>query len=111
MAVYFQTNDPHKLLELFKKKISEKAIVTWEYDKDGDFTHSPTQWRNLAWFKAETQLGKLAFYMIPPKEKPISSLVYAIYHGRLIESMLHHCDTSFSNSNATAFPEGTDKVN
>jgi hypothetical protein len=40
MALLFKTNTPQALLNDFKKKIDEGHVVTWSYDKDGDFTHT-----------------------------------------------------------------------
>lgn len=110
MAVYFKTDNPSALLASFKKKIDDKKVVTWSYDKDGDFTHTTDQWRNTAWLRPRIQLRQLAFFILPPKDKPISVETYAIYHGRFVESMLAHCDSLFSEGNATAQAAGEDKV-
>jgi hypothetical protein len=110
MAVYFKTNDSRQLLASFKKAIDDGAVVTWSYDKDGDFTHTVEQWKNLAWFRPQLQNDRLAFYIIKPRTKTISTLIYAIYHGRFIESMLAHCDSLFSEADSTAFPSEKDLV-
>ncbi len=110
MAVYFTTEDPEKLLAEFKKKIDSKAIVTWSYDDDGDFTHTPSQWVRRAWLRPRIQNGKLALFVIPPREKTISTEVYAVFHGRFIESMLVHCDNFFSKGSSSAMPEGEDTI-
>lgn len=110
MAVYFLTPDPKALLATFKKKIDEEAIVTWSYDSDGDFTHTTEQWSKKAWLRPRLLSGKLALYTICPKGKTITTVIYAIYHGRFIESMLAHCDKFFSQGYASAMPEGEDKV-
>ena len=110
MALYFDTNNPKQLLDEFKKLINVGTIVTWFCDKDGDFTHLPEQWKKKAWFRPKTEPGRLAFYILGPKNTNITSLVYAVYHGRFIESMLLHCDNLFSNSVATAYPAGSDNV-
>lgn len=110
MAIYFITSDPNKLLATFKKKIDEKAIVTWSYDADGDFTHTAEQWNRKAWLRPRILSGKLALYTISPKAGNITTVIYSIYHGRFIESMLAHCDSLFSQGYASAMPEGEDKV-
>ena len=110
MALYFKTNDPQKLLDEFKKAIKEGKIATWSPDNEGDFTHTPEQWKNRAWLRPKIETGKLALYILRPKDTNITSLVYAVYHGRFIESMLLHCDNLFTDSTATAFPEGRDNV-
>jgi hypothetical protein len=45
MALLFKTNVPQALLNDFKK-IDEGHVVTWSCDRDGDFTHTPDQWRS-----------------------------------------------------------------
>jgi hypothetical protein len=44
MAVIIPTSKPNALVAAIKKAIDDKKIDTWEYDKDGDFTHKPEQW-------------------------------------------------------------------
>lgn len=110
MALYFYTDRPKALLADFKKKIDEGHIATWSYDKDGDFTHTTEQWKNEAWLRPVPESDRLALYIIKPQSKKISSVVYSIYHGRFIESMLAHCDKTFTSGQATALAAGDDKV-
>lgn len=108
MALYFEADDPRKLLGEFCKAIKEGKIVTWSRDDDGDFTHTPIQWRNKAWLRPKIEDGQLSLYIVSPKNTALSSLAYAIYHGRFLESMLVHCDQFFTTSTATAMPIGSD---
>ncbi len=111
MAIRFATSTPQKLLNAFKAAIDEGKVVTWAYDKDGDFTHTAEQWKYSAWLRPKIENGKtLIFSLVKPEDKVISSVTYAIYHGRLIESMLVHCDSLFTNAIATAFPADDDTV-
>ncbi len=110
MALYFKTSNPQKLLTEFKNAIKEGRVTTWSYDEDGDFTHSPDQWKYKAWLIPSIEEDKLALYILKPKNVNISTEVYAVYHGRFIESMLVHCDALFTESIATAFPKGKDNV-
>lgn len=111
MAVYFDTKTPNKLLKAFKKAIDDGHVVTWSYDKDGDFTHTAQQWVNRAWLRPEVTAGtRLSLFILAPQETTLSSEVYAIYHGRFVEAMLRHCDTLFNEARATSLPEGSDKV-
>jgi hypothetical protein len=110
MALSFKTTDPNKLLQAFKKAINEGRIVTWSYDADGDFTHTAEQWKNSAWLRPKAKTERLVFNIIKPKNRNISSVVYAVYHGRFIESMLTHCDKLFTDADATAFPSTGDRV-
>lgn len=110
MALYFLTSTPNKLLSTFKKAIDDKKVLTWSYDKDGDFTHTTEQWKQKAWLRPEVQSDRLAFYIIKPQNSKISSVIYAIYHGRFLESMLSHCDSLFSVGRATSMPEERDNI-
>lgn len=110
MALYFKSSDPKKLLSTFKKAIDDGHVRTWSYDEDGDFTHTHTQWAKEAWLRPDIQSGQLALYILKPGNKNISKEVYAIYHGRFIESMLVHCDQLFTYGIASANPEGRDIV-
>jgi hypothetical protein len=110
MALHFKTDDPQKLLDSFKKAIKDGKIITWSTDVDGDFTHTPEQWKNKAWLRPKIKLDELTFYILRRKNTNITSQEYAVYHGRFIESMLLHCDTLFVEGSATAFPESSDNV-
>lgn len=110
MAIYFKTNNPNGLLLDFKKKIDNKNIVTWSYDSDGDFTHTPTQWNRSAWLRPRILTDKLALFIISPKGAILSVETYAVYHGRFIESMLAHCDSNFIEVISTSMPEGEDLI-
>lgn len=112
MAVYFKSDNPQGLLNSFKKAINDNDIVTWA-EKDGYFTHttSTNQWKDRAFFLPQIKDGYLIMNLIKPKNGKISTDVYAIYHGRIIESLLTHFDQKFSNAYATALPVSGDLVN
>ena len=110
MAIYFRTSKPKTLLATFKKAIDDGHVVTWSYDKDGDFTHTTTQWKNQAWLRPVPQTDSLKMTILKQKEKVMTSEVYAIYHGRFIEAMLRHCDQLFATVEATALPDTGDHV-
>ena len=110
MSITFKTYDPHGLLRAFKKAIDDGEIVTWSYDRDGDFTHTPEQWKSRAWLRPEIQSGQLYFYILTPANTNLSKVVYAVYHGRFIEAMLTHCDTLFTDGTASALPGNRDQV-
>lgn len=110
MALHFETANPRALLDRLRKAIDDEAIVTWSYDHDGDFTHTEGQWSKKAWLRPSIESGKLSFYIIAPKGVHISKRVYAVYHGRFIETTLSHCDDAFRRAIASAYPEGRDIV-
>lgn len=111
MAIYFETKTPKKLLAAYKKAVDDGHVTTWSYDSDGDFTHTADQWNRKAWLRPKIEEGTaLVFHILKPKEATLSSTIYAIYHGRFIESMLRHCDELFSVGRASAMPEGGDVI-
>jgi hypothetical protein len=111
MAIYFETGTPKKLLAAYKKAIDDGHVTTWSYDSDGDFTHTADQWNKKAWLRPKVEEGtRLAFHIIKPTESTVSTAIYAIYHGRFIESMLRHCDELFVAGQATASPEDDDVI-
>jgi hypothetical protein len=102
MALTAATSKPDALLAAIKKAIDDKKVETWAYDKDGDLTHTPDQWKNKAWFRPSVEQGRLRFGLLGPKNSVMSKLVYGVYHGRFIEMLLTHFDTSFTSATATA---------
>ena len=111
MALHFKTPTPKKLLATYKKLIDDGRVRTWSYDGDGDFTHTATQWSCKAWLRPKIVVrDELIFYILSPKEVDLDSAVYAVYHGRFIESLLRHCDKLFKEGYASAMPESGDVV-
>lgn len=54
MALSVKTDNPSGLLTSIRKAIDNKVVSTWSYDKDGDFSHTPDQWKNKAWLRPKT---------------------------------------------------------
>lgn len=110
MAIHIKTNNPEKLLKEIKRKIDENTIVTWSYDDDGDFTHTPDQWKDKAWFRASVKSGELVMNILGQKSAVMKSSTYAVFHGRFVEAVLHHCDQLFTMANTSALPESGDNL-
>jgi hypothetical protein len=108
--VTIYTSSPSQLLKQFMHAIDQGHIVTWKYFRDGDFTHTPAQWASRAYMRPSLETGKLKFQIIKTPSSNVSVPVYAIYHGRLIESFLEHFDRSLSDASATALPFAGDVV-
>lgn len=108
MAIRVYCSNPHELLRNIRTKIEEGSIDTWELDNDGDFTHTPPQWVNLAWLRARVFDDHLTFNIIGSKRKNLSKTVYGIYHGRFIEMLLTHFDLQFDRACATALADKRD---
>jgi hypothetical protein len=110
VAVAFKTSDPSGLLARIKHAVDNGAVDTWSYDKDGDFTHTPTQWKSKAWLRPSVQAGQLRTTTIKPKDANITWEVYAIYMGRFSEMMIAHFHDYFSLAESTAKPTTGDHV-
>jgi hypothetical protein len=108
MAVLFKTNTPQALLNDFKKKIDEGHVVTWSYDKNDDFTHTPDQWRFVAWMRPSIDMGGLRFNIIGNNRRVTTKADYGVYHGRLVESLASHCDHLFSEAGVSAVATNAD---
>lgn len=116
MAIKIRTADPSDLLTQIKRGINEGKIVTWSYSTHNGrqyFTHetSDKQWKGKAWFLPSFEEGVLVFNIIKPLNQNISTVAYAVYHGRFIEMLLAHFDKSLSIAWATAMPATGDLVN
>src|ERR1700676_4117659 len=96
------TPRPSALLSGIRAAIQSRRIETWTYDQDGDFTHSPPQWRNKAWLRPHVLGGELRPGIIRPSGGVLTSEIYAIFHGRFIEMLLAHFDEAFATAHATA---------
>jgi hypothetical protein len=111
MAITVFTPEPEALLSNVKKQIADKKIQTWLVDEDGDFTHTPPQWKRKAWLRPKVFSDRLVFRIFPPEKTKMSSEIYAVYHGRFIEMLLAHVDSQFKSASASAMPESGDRVN
>ena len=108
MALTVYTKDPTGLLKAIRKAIDEKKVETWAYDSDGDFTHTPEQWRAKAWLRPVVLQGGLAFGLIGQKDIQMTKVIYGLYHGRFTEMLLVHFDQNFSNVSSTALEDSVD---
>lgn len=115
MAINFSTLDASGLLKKFDsaiKQIEPKGkITTWEIHSDGKhYTHKAPEWKSKAFLRAVVESNQLKFNIVAPKNGAISSLVYAYYHGHLIETFLTHFESSFVNATASSYPEKGDII-
>ena len=110
MAIHLYSDNLQGLLDALCEAIDNGDAVTWEYDDDGDFTHSPEQWKNEAWLHPEVENDALLLTIFPPKEAKITSEVYAVYHGRFVEFALNHADHLFTKVEVSAQAESNDTL-
>ena len=104
MAVIVKTSNPSSLLSNIKKSIDSKLIETWSYDSDGDFTHTPDQWKLKGWLRPTIATGELKFGFLGNNNIITTKLIYAVYHGRFIEMLLNHFDEEITEVKSTALP-------
>ena len=111
MAIHFTTATPKKLLAAYKAAIDDGHVTTWSYDAEGDFTHTSDQWSRKAWLRPKViERLELVFHILKPREATLTSAVYAVYHARIVESMLRHCDSLFTDCRLSSMPEQGDVV-
>lgn len=96
------TTNPQALNAMIKKGIDEGHIKTWTYDKEGDYTHSETQWANRAWLRPVFANQQLKLIFLAPKNAIVEPVLRGIYHGRFIEMLISHFGNNFSIATATA---------
>ena len=113
MSVTFLTSSAQKLLNDFDARIEQaepkNKIMTWEKSDDGKYyTHKAAEWRKKAWFKPVVTKDHLAFNIIKPGDASVTPLVYAYYHGHLMETFLNHFDKLFTVGQASALATSGD---
>jgi hypothetical protein len=104
MAIRAFTDNGRSLLARIRGLIDQGHIDTWSYDKDGDFTHTPPQFKNKAWLHPEVQNDRLRLRIIPPEGQPLTREVFAVYQGRFIEMLIAHVPDYFTQASAGANP-------
>ena len=92
MYIFVKTNNPQGLVDKIKESIDKKIIDTWSYDSEGDFTHSVEQWKYRAWMRPHIEKDKVVFAVICRRDKNMTMVEYAVYHGRFVEMLLRHFD-------------------
>ena len=110
MSLRLISPQPRSLLGEIKKAIDRGHVETWCYDQDGDFTHTPSQWKNKAWLRPRVLGGELLLTTIAPEGAKMSLEVYAVYHGRFAEMALAHFDKMFTAVQASALPADGDRI-
>jgi hypothetical protein len=107
--ITFSAASPQQLLSSLRDAIRKRQITTWS-EENGYFTHTPAQWAGKAWLQPSVQGGELRFAIIKSTGSNVTTEVYAVYHGRFIETMLAHFDRQFSSGFASAMPTAADRV-
>jgi hypothetical protein len=110
MAIRAYCDAPSDLLDAMRREMRSRSIETWNVDDDGDFTHTPEQWKNRAWFHAIVKEDHLLLNIIGRKSEVMSKSIYGVYHGRFVEMLLTHFDSSFRRVICTALASSGDRL-
>lgn len=103
---------PNRLLRLIKEAIDMGDIDTWDYDREGDFTHVPYQWKNKAWFEPQKYQGeKIIFKIIESVRFPLDQDLYGLYHGRFAEMLISHFSRFIKRIEISPRPTSVDIIN
>lgn len=108
MAILIHTANPVAFVVQIRNKINEGTIETWMTDSQGDFTHSPHQWRYCSWFRPyllDEDGYNLVFVIIPSKKHLFTRTLYGLYHGRFTEMLLTHFGAQITKFKITPSPE------
>lgn len=94
MAIHIKCKiTAHDLYGLILKQVDEETVDTWMADNEGDFTHTPPQWREKAWFRCTSaNENELVFGIIGRRDMKMPKTIYAVYHGRFVEMLLTYFD-------------------
>jgi len=115
MAIKIRTENPENLLSKIKQEIKNGRIKTWDcqvHNNKEYFSHvtSDGQWKGKAWLLPKIEGDLLIFNIVKPQKATVSSIAYAVYHGRFTEMLLAHFDKNFSIAWSTALPSSGDVV-
>lgn len=105
MAIYIHTDDPQWLHQRLTKSICNREIITWDVDKDGDYTIDRDQWRFKAWFRATERQDQLVFGIVQSRKYVMTNELYGVYHGRLVLTILAHFSDMISAVHVTPNPK------
>ena len=108
MSVRAYTDDAAGLLAKIKHLIDEGHIQTWAYDRDGDFTHTPPQWKCEAWLRPQLKSDMLRLVILKNKNTALSREIFAVYHGRFIEMLISHLPGLYTHATASPSPVSGD---
>ena len=109
MSVRAFTDDADGLLARIRKLIDQGHIETWAYDKDGDFTHTPAQWKNKAWLRPQVKSDMLRMVILNNTKVTFTREIFAVYHGRFIEMLISHVSDLYTSASASPNPVSGDE--
>lgn len=110
-----QSMSARDLINNINNKIDNKEIRVWEYDSEGDYTHTSTQWNKQSWFRPifpkEGDDWSIKFAIIGHKQNEMTKELYGIYHGRFSEMLLTYYDRNIASFTITPQKDPDDCFN
>ena len=90
MSLIIKLKNPELFLKQLQNRVMENKIKLWEIDSDGNLIHTPKRYINKAWFKPQIDIEKeaIVFKYINPLKEENDTLLYGIYHGRLLKMVM-----------------------
>lgn len=111
MSIHIKTKQPRTLVKHIKEAIDDGSVATWAYDDDGDFIHTPPQWRGRCWLRPFYPAdGGLVLGTIPPRGEALTTEAYAVYHGRFGEMLLAHFDKEIDDLRLSPMATNYDQI-
>lgn len=104
MAIYVETKYLGELINLIEQKTCNHEVISWIVDNDGDYTINSEQWRYHAWFRIIPQKDTLTFGIIQSKRYPMTNMLYGVYHGQMVETLLIYFSDLIENIKVTPDP-------
>lgn len=114
MAGFFLTRDADNLLRRFDESVVASRVGGWERRTLDDlsllYTQTTAEWHRKAWFKANVQSDRLAFYIVAAKGADVNWATYGHYHGQLVLTFLMRFRAAFQLAQITPAPTGLDQL-
>jgi len=85
-------SNARNFLLIIRKKMDDKNILTWSYDNDLNFHHTPAQWKNMAWLKPtiEEDNSVLKLSLRRLSDTLLDDADRGVFYGRFTEMIISH---------------------
>ena len=101
MAIIITSAQPRTLLKEIREQVHEGRLRNWRL-KSGKYLAYVGDHGNEAWLSPEISINELRFEITGPEVIGVNREMYAIYHGRFIETLLSCFTTWFTEVRVTA---------
>lgn len=105
MAVTLKTQEPARLLAIFREAVTSGLVGDWTTNRQGQFTQTAQRWARQAWVTPTITQGTLCFSVVRSGPTPLHRETYAHYQAKLAETFIRyffeHCQDITVSANAT----------